>query len=336
MSGLAEFGKRLKMFYARWSVYLDMLFKLVLALVSFIWIRSMTGYSSVFSNVFLMLVLAILCMVLPLTAIPVFDGILIVGQAFSVGLDAGAVAIALYLVLLILFLRFVPDDAWEVSAMPVLVWIGLPVFLPVWCGLKRKPYALIAIDSGLVLYGFVRALHINEGKLTALGSSAYAARLKLIIGGTFSDRIVVLTLAVTAVIIMVYSVRNLSADNAFLISIPVGGAVYVVFMLLGNVVLHTGMNLITGIIGTAAACLIAGLLEAMDTPLDYEKSEHLQFEDDEYYYYVKAVPKFASDSDHASHEPEELMPGEKNDVSDQDSSKNVDYEKKLEDSLKNL
>lgn len=335
MSGLAEFGKRMKMFYARWSVYLDMLFKLVLALASFIWIRAMTGYSSLFSNVFLMLVLAILCMVLPLTAIPVFDGILIVGQAFSVGLDAGAVAIALYLVLLILFLRFVPDDAWEVAAMPVLTWIGLPVLLPVWCGLKRKPSALLAVDSGLVLYGFVRALHANEEKLTELGSSAYASRLKLIIGGTFSDKMVVLILAATAVIIMVYSVRNLSADNAFLISVPFGGAVYLAFILLGNAVLHTGMNLVTGIIGTVAACLIAGILEAMDTPLDYKKSEHLQFEDDEYYYYVKAVPKFASDSDKAATEPEELMPGEKR-ADDGPDRHDVDYEQKLEDSLKNL
>ncbi len=335
MSGLAEFGKRMKIFYARWSVYLDMLFKLALALASFIWIRAMSGYSPLFSNVFLLLVLAILCMVLPLTAVPVFDGILIVGQAFSVGLDAGAVAIALYLVLLILFLRFVPDDAWEAAAMPVLTWIGLPVFLPVWCGLKRKPYALLAVDSGIVLYGFVRALHANAGKLRELGSSAYASRLKLIIGGTFSDRMVVLIFAATAVIIMVYSVRNLPADNAFLISVPVGGAVYLAFILLGNAVLHTGMDPVTGLIGAVAACLLAGLLEAMDTPLDYRKSERLQFEDDEYYYYVKAVPKFASDRGRSFHEVEELMPGEKR--NDDGPDKNaVDYEQKLEDSLKNL
>ena len=45
------------------------------------------------------------------------------------------------------------------------------------------------------------------------------------------------------------------------------------------------------IIGSIVALLIAILLKTFALSVDYSRSEHLQFEDDEYYYYVKAIPK---------------------------------------------
>ena len=45
------------------------------------------------------------------------------------------------------------------------------------------------------------------------------------------------------------------------------------------------------ILGTAAAVLIGLGMEFFLFHLDYTRTERVQFEDDEYYYYVKAVPK---------------------------------------------
>ena len=45
------------------------------------------------------------------------------------------------------------------------------------------------------------------------------------------------------------------------------------------------------LVGNAAAALIAFLLQFLFFNLDYSRTERLQFEDDEYFYYVKAVPK---------------------------------------------
>jgi hypothetical protein len=45
------------------------------------------------------------------------------------------------------------------------------------------------------------------------------------------------------------------------------------------------------IIGNIVALLIGFVLEFLFMDLDYERTEQIQFEDDDYYYYVKAVPK---------------------------------------------
>ena len=50
-------------------------------------------------------------------------------------------------------------------------------------------------------------------------------------------------------------------------------------------------NILWIFLGTAAAVVIGLLMQFFLFHLDYLRTERVQFEDDEYYYYVKAVPK---------------------------------------------
>lgn len=45
------------------------------------------------------------------------------------------------------------------------------------------------------------------------------------------------------------------------------------------------------ILGTLVSIVIAMAVEFFVFSVDYSRTEYAQFEDDEYYYYVKAVPK---------------------------------------------
>ena len=56
-----------------------------------------------------------------------------------------------------------------------------------------------------------------------------------------------------------------------------------------------GVNISYGplIIGNIVAAVAGLVLELFLFSVDYARSERLQFEDDEYYYYVKAIPKVA-------------------------------------------
>ena len=47
------------------------------------------------------------------------------------------------------------------------------------------------------------------------------------------------------------------------------------------------------VLGTLAALLIALVVDFFVLSVDYSRTEYTQFEDDEYYYYVKAVPKMS-------------------------------------------
>ena len=65
----------------------------------------------------------------------------------------------------------------------------------------------------------------------------------------------------------------------------------IIVIAVGDIALgiHTSYGALIG--GSIAAVGIGLVLELFFFTVDYARSENLQFEDDEYYYYVKAIPK---------------------------------------------
>ena len=53
------------------------------------------------------------------------------------------------------------------------------------------------------------------------------------------------------------------------------------------------LNIIGLVAGAVIGALLAMLLQFMKCAVDYSRKEYVQFEDDDYYYYVKAIPKIS-------------------------------------------
>ena len=64
-----------------------------------------------------------------------------------------------------------------------------------------------------------------------------------------------------------------------------------VVLLLGALLMDAEVSTIGIILGSIVSAGIAGIVEFIMFQMDYSRTETVQFEDDEYYYYVKAVPK---------------------------------------------
>ena len=61
--------------------------------------------------------------------------------------------------------------------------------------------------------------------------------------------------------------------------------------LVGGIVLEADVNILVIFLGSIGGAVIALIAQFFKGVLDYSRTETVQFEDDEYYYYVKAVPK---------------------------------------------
>ena len=103
----------------------------------------------------------------------------------------------------------------------------------------------------------------------------------------------VLTCVMVAVILLVNLIRTRSFDYAWRISIVMGGVVYVLIILAGGFYFGLNINIVQTIIYTVVSVVVGLLLEFLVFGGDYSRTERLEYEDDEYYYYVKAVPKAA-------------------------------------------
>lgn len=89
----------------------------------------------------------------------------------------------------------------------------------------------------------------------------------------------------------VYFIRRLAVDYAPYIAIGMGAIMNMIGFSLAILFLKIDISLSIMLITTVEYALITIVIEFFSKVLDYERSEILNFEDDENYYYVKVVPK---------------------------------------------
>ena len=322
MRGALTVKEILKKFYSVHSVYIDIIVKACTAFACFYWIASVFEGKGIFANTFVMLIAALLCSVLPFRFMPIVSGAFIVGHSFSMGIDVFAVCAIILLALTFLFLRFVPDDSPAIIFLPIAMHFGIPALVPICYGLRKRPSAVLAVGSGCIVYYLLSAVTSNKDALLEFGKTEYVARLTLLMESISSgNEMIVSILALSGVVMIVYAFRRLGFAHAYEAACVAGGVVYIFFVILGNSISLTKFDLAKEGIGAAAAIIISLILQFFWLSLDFKKVEVLEFEDDMYYYHVKAVPKITSE-DFAD--------------TDEADGESVNFEQKLEDSLRNL
>ena len=91
--------------------------------------------------------------------------------------------------------------------------------------------------------------------------------------------------------LVVYTLRKQAIAHAWTIAVVTGAVVNIVVVAIGDVAMGVHASYGSLIFGSIGAAVIGVILELFFFSVDYSRSENLQYEDDEYYYYVKAVPK---------------------------------------------
>ena len=91
-------------------------------------------------------------------------------------------------------------------------------------------------------------------------------------------------------IMVVYLIRRLSVDYAWIIAIVAGTVAQLLVIFVGDFVFGVSVSAGTLIFGLLVSVMLAMIYNFFFFSVDYTRTEYVQFEDDEYYYYVKAVP----------------------------------------------
>jgi hypothetical protein len=83
----------------------------------------------------------------------------------------------------------------------------------------------------------------------------------------------------------------MSIDHAWKVAVVSGALVQISGLFVGYLLLDIPGKTLTMIIGNLIAIALGIVIEFIFMDLDYSRTERVQFEDDDYYYFVKAVPK---------------------------------------------
>lgn len=292
MTSLLEFKQYVKRFYIKYETYLTYLWKFLLALISIIVINGKLGYMDNLSNLAIVMMASLLCAILPPNFIVFVAALFIVGHLYALAIECALIACIVFLLMFLLYFRFSPKDTLAVLLTPIFFFMHIPYVMPLAMGLMGAPTSIVSVSFGLVISYMLNYFSQNTTVFGSDGVEEAASEFSSIISGMLGNKeMMVMIMAFSVSLILVYLIRRLSIDYSWKIAIGAGSIAIIVFILIGDIVSDTQISLIGVILGTIVSALLMLVLEFFSFNLDYSRTEKVQFEDDEYYYYVKAVPK---------------------------------------------
>ena len=292
MTLLLEFKEKCKQIYANYGYAILPVLKFILAIGIFYGINTTLNFSEIANNIYIILIMALICCVLPL-GITVFCGIgLIVLQCYSVGIEVAGFAVVLIILLMIFYMRFTPDDAIVLLLTPLAFILKIPCVIPVGYGLVKKPASALSTACGVIVYYFIMLIQQKASVLQAISNEEISKSLQIMIDNMLNNSdLLVNMVGFVAVMLTVYLIRRLSVDYAWQISIFTGSVMYIIIWVLASLFMDVECSYPQLILGTIVSVIVIEIFAFFRYGVDYSRTEYHQFEDDDYYYYVKAVPK---------------------------------------------
>ena len=293
MTTLLELKEKLTRFYGKYDIYITPVIKFTVALTAFLLINHNIGYMGKISSTPIALILALICSILPVGGAVFIGSVLILLDMYALSLEVCIVALILFILMYILYFRFSPKNEYGVLLTPICFGLNIPFVMPVGMGLLRELYSMFSLVCGIVLYFFLNGVKQNETTLGGVDEKdAATSKIVVALNQLLGNREMYLVLAIMVVtLVIVYIIRKMSIEHAWAVAIIFGILFEAVGMIAGDMVLGISGKTITILVGSIISCVIAFVIQFLFFNLDYSRTERLQFEDDEYYYYVKAVPK---------------------------------------------
>lgn len=290
MSELLVWREKIQKLYARYSIYIDKMLQFLFAFVTFFSINKNIGVIEKMSSPVVAIALAVICTVFP----PVFTilaaAALILLHMFKISLGIMAVSAVIFFIMFAFYCQFTPKKALILLAMPIACMLHIPYVVPVVCGLAFSPVISVPVVFGTIVYYMILFLKNSAAAISSAGG--IMGEIALFIKTVFMNKEMWIACIASAVCIcVIYMIRRLAIEHAWFIAIIAGALLNIIVIVTGSVVMSIPVSYGNLLVGHIVAVAVGFAVQFFLFSVDYSRTETIQFEDDEYYYYVKAVPK---------------------------------------------
>lgn len=292
MLPLLELRERVKNFYQRYDMYILPVLKFIFALIVFNIINKEIGYDAKLKSLPIVLGVSLLSAFTPSAVMVLLSAVISIFHIYSVSPILSIMIIVILLILYLLFVRYTPKQGYVLLAIPILFRLKIPYMLPILLGLTSTPVAIIPTACGVIIYFLIQIIKTAVTMQTSISVEDILQLYTYVVDSFIGNRQMIMTLVVFSLIILVtYFIRKMSFNYAFEISILAGGIISILGFLISFLLLNKTNQILSMIIGSIVSTGIVYIIHFFRLTLDYSRVEHATFEDDVYYYYVKAVPK---------------------------------------------
>lgn len=295
MIALLVIRDKIKEFFGRFAYVFLPIIRFFIAFSSYLLVNSQIGYNEKISGITITIVLSVLSAFLPFSVTVFIAAALTIWHIYSVSIFLTVIFVLIIAALYFLFVRFAPGYGLVVLAFPVLSYFHLELLVPLILGIVGTPIAAFAIIPGVVtsalFYIIKDAVKLSSG-VTQIEDNlqTYIYVMKALIGNKLMILVIVASICV---LMTTYATRKLVLAYSKEIGILAGMVMNLIVMIAGGNVLNVEVSLLWVILGTLFSGMLSYVIQFFMYILNYTATEHLQFDDEDYYYYVTAVPKFS-------------------------------------------
>lgn len=279
----------LKAFYGKFDVVIDTIVKFAIAFASFKVMSSKLGYLNIFENPFVMLILSLVCCILPYGLETVFIAVVLLAHVYKASMEAAIMLAMLLLVVALLYYSFHVGDAIVLVLTPLLFALKIPYVIPLILGLSGSFISVVPVSCGIIIYYLVSFVKGSPAMFdtTDVSLTDMPGRFMNILDNIIKNKEMWMVIVIFAVaLIVIYLIHLFPFEYSWYVAVGVGGLIMIVM----SVMLKVDFSIVMIIV----SMLIAAVYVLFRFDVDYKKTDRLQFEDDDYYYYVKAIPKVSA------------------------------------------
>lgn len=262
----------------------------LVALFSFIIINHYFGYIAFFTHPIVVIIMSLSCAFMPISAGGLLTLIYIFVQLTGLSAQVALVALVIMIVSYGVSIFYGSSHMFDIDYIPVALQISMPYPLVVLSALFGKINDIVAVISGAVFSYYLKTIRENatlfiEDEATTSVIDVISKRMIL------NPMFYVYLVAIIALFIIIILIKDSTVKRAYLVALSSGIFIETIIMMFGYIISGNISKVLMLIVSNVAAYIVGIFITYIYRDIDYERIERVTFEDDDYIYYVTAVPK---------------------------------------------
>lgn len=293
MARLIGIRENIRAFYQKYDSYIRPGAKAVLSFFVLFFLSRLFMFDSPVNHVYIFVAISVIQAFLPISFLYFTSTVLVAANLFSLSPEIMLVFLALAVACRLTLLY--TDGSYSILVMlvPVLFFLKLEYFIPVLVGMIYGIGGVLPVLGGILIY-YIGVCSRDISVLLAAGSGNETGLgiQKIIQMFTINKEMFVMMTAFGLVVFLSSILYRMFYERAWQLTVVLGNIALAFILLVGRMVFELDYSIWRVFLSCILAIFVAAVYQFFRGAGDLSRIEKVTFEDDEYIYYVKAVPKF--------------------------------------------
>ncbi len=290
MQTIFSFREKLNSFIDRRNQILRTIGKFLLTVIMMASLGNIFGSTETFGGKHIIFIIALACAFIPFSYTYLVFILLCLVYLSSYAADV----IILFFITVLVFYGVYSRNFSKYGYIGLLTFILLPTplagVIPIFVGINCGVAAVPPMISGIAIYYFLTSINggLKAFEIASTGTLLYQCVIDVMIE---NKEMIVCLVVMTVTAILAEQIVRMRFNYSWYVAVPVAAIVHAVLYLYGCFFFELSNSIPVIILSVLLSGTLMMVLQLYRGIIDYSRTENLQFEDDEYFYYVKAVPK---------------------------------------------